>query len=864
MQSLRSNLAFRLGLVYILLSGAYILTSDQLLARFIADKEWLTSLQTIKGWGFVLASGVLIWLLLQREIKALGRATRALSESERVLASLMANLPGMVYRCRHDRDRTMEFVSDGCFELTGYHPADLVGNARVSYGDSIYPDDRERVWEEVGKSVTEGVPFRLTYRITTPSGARKCVWEQGRAVVLPEMDGMFLEGFITDITERRLAEEEARRSAVQKEALSAIIQETSKASDLPQLLEEALDHTLAAFSLHRGAIWLADHSAAKHLPAKLVAQIAQTEDGVAFQGPIVVEDWGRVPPMGMSAEPAADLRSSGVQASLFVPILAEGRPIGGFCLAADTPHHWSESEMTLADAVGRQLGGAAERLGLLETTQEQASLLQRILDTVQEGILTLDVDRRMLLANPAAKAYLPLLTQTGVGESLTMLAGRPLAELLAPRPDGLPHEVVLQGPPERVFEVIPNPVVGAVDRGGWTLLIRDVTDIRQAQQQIQEQERRAAVGQLAAGIAHDFNNIMASVILYTEMMLTSPGLPPKSHERLTTILEQAQRAGTLTRQILDFSRRGIMEPHPMDLIPFMKETEKILSRTMPESIRVRFSYGDQEYIVSSDPARMQQVFMNLALNAREAMPSGGDLSFEVTRITLTESGARPLPEMPAGEWVCVRVSDTGAGIPAKLLPRIFEPYVTTKPERAGTGLGLAQVIGIIKQHDGYIEATSQEGDGSTFTIYLPALSPSMLRGVIREAQVTRGGEKELVLVVEDDLATRRALCEILESLNYRVLSAEDGRQALALFDGQDRSIDLVLSDLVMPEMGGADLYKALRLRSPSVKMVVMTGYPLAEGGRELLEQGIVAWIQKPMDTEDLARVLQEAFQRDVS
>jgi len=439
-----------------------------------------------------------------------------------------------------------------------------------------------------------------------------------------------------------------------------------------------------------------------------------------------------------------------------------------------------------------------------------------------------------------------------VGESLTMLAGRPLAELLAPRPDGLPHEVVLQGPPERVFEVIPNPVVGAVDRGGWTLLIRDVTDIRQAQQQIQEQERRAAVGQLAAGIAHDFNNIMASVILYTEMMLTSPGLPPKSHERLTTILEQAQRAGTLTRQILDFSRRGIMEPHPMDLIPFMKETEKILSRTMPESIRVRFSYGDQEYIVSSDPARMQQVFMNLALNAREAMPSGGDLSFEVTRITLTESGARPLPEMPAGEWVCVRVSDTGAGIPAKLLPRIFEPYVTTKPERAGTGLGLAQVIGIIKQHDGYIEATSQEGDGSTFTIYLPALSPSMLRGVIREAQVTRGGEKELVLVVEDDLATRRALCEILESLNYRVLSAEDGRQALALFDGQDRSIDLVLSDLVMPEMGGGEVFDQLKRINPRVKVLLASGYSLQGQAREIMKRGCDGFLQKPFTLEDIS------------
>jgi CheY-like chemotaxis protein len=250
--------------------------------------------------------------------------------------------------------------------------------------------------------------------------------------------------------------------------------------------------------------------------------------------------------------------------------------------------------------------------------------------------------------------------------------------------------------------------------------------------------------------------------------------------------------------------------------------------------------------------------MNLAVNAREAMLSGGTLTFTMSLFELEGDDPPPLHDMPSGKWVQISVSDTGEGIPEEDLSNVFEPFFTTKSPGEGTGLGLAQVFGIVKQHEGFIGVTSQLGKGTTFNLYLPSLSIAALTGIIAEEAEPRIGEMETILVVEDDDAMREALVEMLKLLNYEALYARDGREALEVFEGES-SIDLVLSDLVMPEMGGVALYSTLKDKYPDVKMVVMTGYPLAERGKDLLEQGIVAWLQKPLDADTLARTLQKVL-----
>jgi two-component system cell cycle sensor histidine kinase/response regulator CckA len=388
-----------------------------------------------------------------------------------------------------------------------------------------------------------------------------------------------------------------------------------------------------------------------------------------------------------------------------------------------------------------------------------------------------------------------------------------------------------------------------------------LAELKATQQQVIQQERLAAVGQLAAGIAHDFNNIMASVILYSDMMLRTSQLSPKDRERLTTIRQQGHSAADLVQQILDFSRRAVLQRQDLDLIPFIEELRNLLERMLPESIRLHLSYSAEEIMVNADPTRLQQAVMNLAINARDAMPEGGLLDFELVRFRLEPGQAPHMHKMGPGEWASLAVTDTGCGIPDEVLPHIFEPFFTTRAP-LGSGLGLSQVYGIVAQHKGHIDVQTKVGKGTTFTIYLPALPVSQPEASPPGTTEAPEGDGETILVVEDDPMTREALSDSLELLNYRVLAAASGREALALFEQHSGEIALVLSDIVMPEMEGTMLCRALKGRYPAMRAVLVTGYPVEYSDEDLKAVGVVGRIRKPADLDQLARVVNRAIKED--
>ncbi len=555
-----------------------------------------------------------------------------------------------------------------------------------------------------------------------------------------------------------------------------------------------------------------------------------------------------------------------------VKILSEGRTrtISYRLRCSDGEYVWVETSSRAIYASGRNGGGPVEIISVSRDITErkiaeQALLAERerlvvTLQSIGDGVLGLDSIGRVVLANAQAEEFLSALAGAGLGDVITKLGGRSLESLLLPPPRGKTcHEIDIAEPNPQTFEVSAQPMGEEPRSNGWVLVIRDVTGERAIQHRIQLQERLAAVGQLAAGIAHDFNNILGAIILYSEMALQTSKLSAKNRERLTTIFQQAERAATLTRQILDFSRRTVMDQAPMDLATFLMETEKLLSRTLRENIRIDLSLQDENFVVSADPTRIQQIIMNLALNAQDAMPKGGELCFELSRLRVIEGEPPPYRDMAPGMWVQLRVSDTGVGIPPEITPHIFEPFYTTKDPGDGSGLGLAQVYGIVKQHGGFIDVDSHLGMGTTFIIYLPALEVPVEYSDTLPMAISADGRKELILVVEDDEATLNAVHEILETLNYRVLTATDGRQALDIIESFNGGVDLVLSDLVMPEMGGVALYQELEGRSFSTKVIFMTGYPLGAGTRELLDHKKVTWLQKPIRSETLARVIQDAL-----
>jgi PAS domain S-box-containing protein len=496
----------------------------------------------------------------------------------------------------------------------------------------------------------------------------------------------------------------------------------------------------------------------------------------------------------------------------------------------------------------------AERELLLAQIQQQAQETQFIVDTVPEGIFLLSEEYRVKLTNPTAEEYLAFLAPDWEDGRLTQLGSRPLTELLTSPPKGLWHEVESNG---RYFEVIARSAEISPFHQGWVLVLNDVTQEREIQLQIQSQERLAAVGQMAAGIAHDFNNTLAVISLYGELLLRSPEMTSQDQERLQIVAQQTQRATDLIQQILDFSRQSMMDRQPLDLLPFLKELIKLLKRTLPENIQFNLNANKDEYIIHADSSRIQQVILNLVLNARDAMPEGGMLTISLQKLQLGVDAAFPVADMAPGKWVQVAVRDSGTGMSSETLAHIFEPFFTTKDRSKGTGLGLAQVYGIVKGHDGFIDVSTEVNRGTTFHLYFPAFSvekyesPDLLEGDMLQ------GQEQLILVVEDDTTTRKALAESLTLLNYRVMEADNGHEALSLLALHGDEIDLILSDAIMPEMGGIALFHAIRKYELAIPFVIITGHSMEKDIENLRKLGLRGWLTKPPKLTKLGEMLHE-------
>lgn len=492
----------------------------------------------------------------------------------------------------------------------------------------------------------------------------------------------------------------------------------------------------------------------------------------------------------------------------------------------------------------------SEREHLLSQVRMQAEQMSQIMQSVPEGILLLNGQNRLLLANSQGEEYLALLGGEGIGDVLTHLGALSLEALQTSPLSGSGHEVAADD--GRVFIAAARPIEKYTPiTEGWVLVLREVTRERFVQQQLQQQEKLAAIGQLAAGIAHDFNNILAVIVLYAELLQKASYPSADTLPRLTTIIEQANRAAALIQQILDFSRQSVMERRPLDLLPLLAEQFQLLQRMLPEYIDVHFQAEPGQFIVQADPTRMQQSIMNLAVNARDAMATGGKLFFDLSRLTVLNAKNSPVPNMAAGNWVRITIRDTGHGISQDILSHIFDPFFTTKKQGEGTGLGLAQVHGIIAQHDGHITVDSEADVGTTFTIYLPALEIPVEQRIMKSNVELPRGDGELILIVEDQEALREVISQNLEMWQYRTLRASNGVEALAQLEAQQEPVALILSDVIMPRMGGIALLQNLAQRNQHIPVVLMSGHPLDVDMTLLEDLGVFAVLKKPVQLEHL-------------
>jgi len=411
-----------------------------------------------------------------------------------------------------------------------------------------------------------------------------------------------------------------------------------------------------------------------------------------------------------------------------------------------------------------------------------------------------------------------------------------------------------------------DPVSGKLT--GVIEYVREITERRRTEEALKEKEEQLrqaqkmeAIGRLAGGVAHDFNNILTAVSGYSELLLMQ--LPPESQEHLEVqeIHKAAARAASLTRQLLAFSRKQVIQPRPLNLNEAISSLEGMLRRLIGEDIDLAVSPGEGLGLVLADAGQMEQVIVNLALNARDAMPRGGKLTLETANVDLDSSYARTHLDVEPGPYVMLAVSDSGQGMDAEVRSRIFEPFFTTKELGKGTGLGLSMIYGIVKQNRGHIWVYSEPGQGTTFKIYLPRMQqPVEADGLHLRPAVLAGG-RETVLLVEDDEVVRRVVGKMLQRQGYQVLEVADGREALETSDTHPEPIHLILTDVVMPGMSGPELAVRVTQKYPEIKVLFMSGHTentIVQHG--VLEPG-VDFIQKPFKYDDLMRRVREVLDR---
>ena len=510
-----------------------------------------------------------------------------------------------------------------------------------------------------------------------------------------------------------------------------------------------------------------------------------------------------------------------------------------------------------------------ERHHAKQALRDSESKFRNIVETTNEWVWSRDLSGRSTYDNPAAERI--------IGYSPTELLGKPFADLLHPEERGANETMqadLIRGQEgftnlvrrfrhkDGSYRTLESSGVPIFDAGGNVIgfqgSARDITESRLLEEQLRQSQKMEAVGRLAGGVAHDFNNLLSVILGYAELVGRS-GLPPADQRKVDEIRKAGDRAAALVRQLLAFSRKQVLAPKVLDLGTLVTDFAKMLPRVLTEDIAVVIEGAPELGQVKADPGQIEQILMNLAVNARDAMPEGGTIRITTANATLDESYARAHVGAAAGQFVVLLVSDTGCGMDETMLARAFEPFFTTKEQGKGTGLGLATVYGIVKQSEGHLAVESTLGKGTTFRIYLPRVDAplSTEQGLHAEEPVRRGAET--ILLVEDEEAVRSFVAEMLTGLGHTVLAADSGLAALEASDRHGGPIHLLLSDVVMPGISGRQVAEKLVQRRPETKVVYMSGHSDDTlGPRGALDPDTVL-LAKPFGERALTQCLREVL-----
>jgi PAS domain S-box-containing protein len=585
---------------------------------------------------------------------------------------------------------------------------------------------------------------------------------------------------------------------------------------------------------------------------------------LARNEPVQIEELGAQ----KSFRPSRLLQTHGVVSGVCVPIPGKGRAFGALGTHTAKKRRFRIDEVQFLQAVAQILASAIERKQAEQAQQRLAAILEATTDVVAMA----GPDRRLLYLNRAGRQLFGLrldedvsrrtLTDFYAEDALHRFLHRELPQAL--ETGACSSETCFRQATGRnvfVSQVILAQKQADGAKSLLSIIARDLTERHNLEEQLRQSQKMEAVGRLAGGVAHDFNNLLTVINGYGEILLEStPGDDPRQ-SYAQEIKKAGDRASALTRQLLAFSRRQLLVPRVLNLNTLVADMDKMLRRLIGEDVELEIHLDGALRVIKADPGQIEQVLMNLVVNARDAMPRGGKLTIATRNVHLDGERLRERPEVLPGPYVQLLVRDTGCGMDAETRKHIFEPFFTTKEKGKGTGLGLATVYGIVKQSEGHIEVVSQPGKGTTFSIFLPRLEVPAegAESVATPTELPRGNET--VLLVEDEDGVRALARQVLRQSGYEVLEASQGEEALALSNRHKGPIHLLLSDVVMPKLSGVELYERLRPQRPETRVLFMSGFTDTALLRYEVMTGEVDCFLKPFTPQTLTRMVREVLDR---
>jgi PAS domain S-box-containing protein len=758
-----------------------------------------------------------------RDITDIKKAELALEQSEAALneSQVLAGIGSFVWDLRDDS----LVYSKNMLALAGLDPAKFSGSMTGVVRNLVHPEDRPRVNAEVERMLAQGETWPMEFRVIRPDGSER-IWESRSRFSFDEKGRPErCVGLHFDITERR-------RSQERIEALAGLLDASPASITVHDFDGNFLYVNERTLTLH-GYTW----EELKQL------NLRDLDDPGA--GELIGERMREVSQKGHASFEVSHLHKNGTS----IPLQVEVKHA-----------RWGDRDVMFSIALD-----ISER----KKAEEERRRLAAAVEQAAESIMITDASGVIEYVNPAFEKTSGYTAEEVRGRGAGILkSGRQDAEfyrqLWATITGGSAWSgrMVNRKKDGSLFteECMISPVRGEGGEINHFVAVKsDVSKALELEDQLRQSQKMEAVGRLAGGIAHDLNNLLTPILGYAALFQEEFGAGDPRRENAEAIYDSGEKARVLVRQLLAFGRKQPLEVQSVDLNVVVSGFQELLRRTLREDIRIELDLASSVMTVRADPGQIEQVLMNLVINAQDAMPEGGWLTLRTANVDLSQSGADKGEPVSQGPYVMLAVCDTGCGMDMEVQERVFDPFFTTKEKGKGTGLGLATVYGIVRQHGGTIRAASIPGKGSTFTMYLPAAPEHKAKSRAATESSGTAGNGETVLVAEDNEVVRNLACSMLRRLGYTVISGRTARDCLSIAAERTRNIDLLLSDVVMPDMNGRELYERVRSYCPGVRVVFMSGYPdevIADRG--VLQKGI-RLIQKPFTLEQLAEKVGKAL-----